>query len=159
MSEAGRWLYANFFFLASVTGEGGISEKGVCASVFGKRLTLSTAQPIPIPVLTSAEGATKNAAPDATLANSDPPSAAPMLPWQDERLPSARSRYTPMGFLCSAHNDGILGIPQYPEKHILEHVPRRLEDRPCLETRGHGGGARGGSVREVGDVVLEGLIA
>jgi hypothetical protein len=31
----------------------------------------------------SAEGATKNAAPDAILANSEPPSAAPILPYED----------------------------------------------------------------------------
>jgi hypothetical protein len=44
-------------------------------------LTLRTAHPIPTPVLINADGATKNAAPDATLASSDPPSVAAIPPY------------------------------------------------------------------------------
>lgn len=47
--------------------------------------TFNTAHPIPTPVLMRAEGATKNAAPDAILANNDPPSAAPILPYDIDK--------------------------------------------------------------------------
>jgi hypothetical protein len=64
-------------------GKGACVFRGLGESGFRRGLlTLRTAHPIPTPVLINAEGATKNAAPDATLASSDPPSVAAIPPYE-----------------------------------------------------------------------------